>query len=247
MAFNRDAARLTVELARLAYRDAADAKDGAAALGLDEFIFFDGAASTQAFLAASPGNRYLVFRGTESANPRDWATDARFTPISTESGSIHSGFDAGIEEVWDDIVAEAVGDDRPLTITGHSLGGALALLAASRLNAAGSPPGDVYVYGCPRIGLADFRDGYDTAMRQSTYRIINHIDIVTRVPLLTQGYRAPGQRMYFDGTGAFHQDASAWRIVKDDILFRLTHLRSIRALGLANHEIGAYRAAMNSL
>lgn len=247
MPFDRDTAKLTVELSRLAYRESNEAKEGAAGLGLDEFLFFDGLNSTQAFTAANAGNRFLVFRGTEAANPRDWATDSRFQPIALAAGSVHSGFNGGVEEVWPEIVAEMAGDDRPLTITGHSLGGGLALLAASRLKEAGTPPADVYVYGCPRVGLTDFRDGYDGTLRDVTYRIINHIDIVTRVPLLTQGYRAPGQRMYFDRSGDFHEDAGAWQIIKDDLHFRLTNFRSIEALGLAPHGIGAYRRLVDTL
>ncbi|MFP5289147.1 MAG: alpha/beta fold hydrolase [Thermoanaerobaculia bacterium] len=44
-------------------------------------------------------------------------------------------------------------DDRPLWLTGHSLGGAVAVLTASRLE---KRVQGVYVYGAPRVGDADF-------------------------------------------------------------------------------------------
>ena len=240
MAFDPDLAKLTVDLAKLAYRDADSARSGAASHGLDQFRFFDGETSTQAFTATDANRRFLSFRGTESNNPRDWVVDSRFKPRPAALGSVHSGFDGALDEVWEEVLEEIGEDVRPLVITGHSLGGGLATLAAARLADTGSPPAAVYVYGCPRTGLAGFRDGYDATLRDVTFRIINHIDIVTRVPLLIQGYRAPGQRMYFDRNGGFHPDAGAWQIAKDDLVYRLTNFKSIKALGLGTHEMGAY-------
>jgi len=247
MPFEAADAKLTVELCRLAYRSAANAAAGCAALGLEGFRFFDGGNSTQAFVCNDAEQRFLAFRGTESRNPRDWMVDARFGPLPAALGSVHSGFNAALGEIWDDVRGELGGVALPLTVTGHSLGGGLAILAAARLADGGVPPATVYVYGCPRPGLGDFRDACDAVMRDRTYRVINHIDIVTRVPFLTQGYRAPGQRMYFDGSGGFHPDAGAWQVIKDDLLYRFTHFRSINALGLGSHEIGAYLDRVGSL
>ena len=105
----------------------------------------------------------------------------------------------------------------------------------------------MYVYGCPRPGLSGFRDAYDAILKGKTHRVINHIDIVTRVPLLRQGYRAPGLRQYFDKSGNFHENAGAWQVIKEDLIYRLTNFRSITALGIGTHEISAYRDRVNSL
>ncbi len=247
MPFSRDTAKLTVELSRLAYKDAATAAAGIANIGLDEFKFYDGGNSTQAFYAATANDRYLAFRGTESRNPRDWVVDSRFKAGPGALGSVHSGFDQALSEIWPELAADLAADARPLTVTGHSLGGGLAIIAGARLIDSGSAPAAVYVFGCPRPGLIDFRDGYDRALKNLTHRVINHIDIVTRVPLLYQSYRAPGHRQYFDKAGVFHENAGAWQIIKEDLIFRITNFKSITALGLANHEIGAYLALVNSL
>lgn len=247
MPFDRDVAKLTVELSRLAYKDESSAGSGAAARGLGEFEFYDAGASTQAFYAATATDRYLAFRGTEANNPRDWMVDARFHPSPGALGRVHSGFNEALDEIWADVAADLAGDQRPLTITGHSLGGGLAILAAARLIDAGSSPAAVYVFGCPRPGLTDFRDAYDEALENLTHRIINHIDIVTRVPLLTQGYRAPGHRQYFDKSGTFHENAGAWQVIKEDLIYRFTKFATIEALGLDTHEIGAYIRRVNSL
>lgn len=246
MSFDPDLAKLTALLSRLAYRDEAAAAAGVADHGLGEFRFFT-AASTQAFTAADQARRFLAFRGTESTNPVDWARDAQFKPRPTALGRAHSGFDAALDEVWTDVVAELADDTRPLIITGHSLGGGLSIIAGARLVEGQTPPSAVYVFGCPRTGLGDFRDAYDAALRDVTFRIINHIDLVTRVPLLTQGYRSPGRRMYFDASHTFHPDASAWHIAKDDLSYRLRHFGRLQSLGLSTHEIGAYMKQVESL
>lgn len=246
MSFDPVLAELTVTLSRLAYKDATSAQAGAADRGLDEFRFFT-ASSTQAFMAADTTRRFLAFRGTESTNPVDWARDAQFKPRPAALGQAHSGFDAALDEVWAEVTPVLAGDARPLIITGHSLGGGLSIMAAARLVEAGTPPAGVYVFGCPRTGLADLRDAYDAALREVTFRVINHIDLVTRVPLLVQGYRAPGRRMYFDASHEFHADAGAWHVVKDDLAYRFRHFGRIQSLGLITHEIGAYIQRVASL
>jgi hypothetical protein len=246
MSFDPGLAKLTAALSRLAYKEADPARAGAADRGLDEFRFFT-ASSTQGFTATEPTRRFLAFRGTESTNPIDWARDAQFRPRPTALGRAHSGFDAALNEVWPEVTAELAGDPRPVIITGHSLGGGLSIMAAARFLEAGNPPAAVYVFGCPRIGLRDFRDAYDAALRNVTFRVINHIDLVTRVPLLAQGYRAPGRRMYFDASHTFHADAGAWHVAKDDLTYRLRHFGRIESLGLSTHEVGVYLKRVDSL
>ena len=246
MSFDIAAAKLTADLSRLAYKDAPQAEAGAAGHGLGDFKFFSGS-STQAYTATDATRRFLAFRGTESTNPIDWARDAQFMPRLSFLGRVHSGFDLALNEVWTQVHEEISGDPRPLTVTGHSLGGGLAFMAAARLADAETRPAAVYVFGCPRSGLADFRGAYDAGLKDVTFRIINHIDLVTRVPLLWQGYRAPGRRMYFDESHAFHADAGAWHIAKDDLRYRLRHFGRIKSLGLSTHEISEYMDRVNSL
>ena len=99
----------------------------------------------------------------------------------------------------------------------------------------------------PRVGQSDFAGASEAELGADTYRFINHIDLVTRIPLLIQGYRHCGLRMYFDGSGRFHPKASMWRIARDDIRFRISHLRRIRAIGLDRHDIDEYVSLADTL
>jgi hypothetical protein len=69
--------------------------------------------------------------------------------------------------------------DRPLFLTGHSMGGALAVLTACRLARAGRPAIATYTFGSPRIGDAAFCAGYALP----TYRVVNRLDLVPEMPL----------------------------------------------------------------
>ncbi|MDD9980696.1 MAG: lipase family protein, partial [Gammaproteobacteria bacterium] len=133
----------------------------------------------------------LAFRGTEK-KISDWLTDARCVPTVEGKSKVHSGFleafavkeDADgktVKDAVEDILArdeakDENGEPLPLFITGHSLGGALALLATKLV--APDVNGACYTFGGPRVGNYEcFR-----FLKTPVYRIVNSSDIVPRVP-----------------------------------------------------------------
>ena len=101
------------------------------------YIFSSG--GTEAYPAANPKMAILAFRGTEKNDWRDIWNDLRVrfyraTATERRKGKIHTGFNAAYAEVGDEI-EEALEEvkDRPVYITGHSLGGAAVLAAAGRI------------------------------------------------------------------------------------------------------------------
>ncbi len=133
----------------------------------------------------------LAFRGTEK-KISDWLTDARCVPKVEGKSKVHSGFheaftinqdDKGktvndaIEQILAQPTAKDVnGESLPLFITGHSLGGALALLATKLV--AQNINGACYTFGAPRIGNYE----YFRYLKTPVYRVVNSSDIVPRVP-----------------------------------------------------------------
>ncbi|HTR00245.1 MAG TPA: lipase family protein, partial [Candidatus Acidoferrum sp.] len=123
----------------------------------------------------------VAFRGTEK-EVKDWLTDADAAPVELNDGQLaHRGFHKAFNDVKDDIVAcleHELQQNPQLTVyyTGHSLGGALALMAGTLLYP--ETPGACYTYGAPRIGNYEFF----FQCRNPCYRIVNSADVVPRVP-----------------------------------------------------------------
>ena len=133
----------------------------------------------------------LAFRGTEK-KVSDWLTDSQCVPTVEGKAKVHTGFleaftnnkDATgrtVKQVVQDILdgqdaKDQEGNRLPLFITGHSLGGALALLATRLV--APNVDGACYTFGAPRVGNYE----YFRFIKTPVYRIVNSSDIVPRVP-----------------------------------------------------------------
>ena len=146
---------------------------------------------TQAFICtrkvkSSFGNKdkiiaFLVFRGTEPTDFRDIKTDVKAKLIDVKVGDMsiqmHSGYVEAFDLVRHDIetVLSNLQHDQ-LFITGHSLGGALAIVATRLL--ASDVTGACYTFGAPPVGAVEVSRGLKTPV----YEIINEIDIVPRLP-----------------------------------------------------------------
>lgn len=103
---------------------------------------------------------------------------------------IHKGFTAAYFSVRERLHDYILGHDvKSATVTGHSLGGALATLCAVDLQYNFSDrleQIEVYTYGAPRVGNQGFSDSYNRRVPDS-YRIINGMDIVPALPRWWQG------------------------------------------------------------
>lgn len=142
--------------------------------------------STQAFLARRESSDergkmlVLAFRGTEK-RLEDWKADikAKLVPAKDEIkiGRIHQGFQEAYYSIKSDIEKAL---DRysgePLYITGHSLGGALAVVATRFIHA--NNIAACYTYGSPRVGDLDLA----RVFKSPIYRLVNAADAVPRLP-----------------------------------------------------------------
>ena len=153
------------------------------------------AVDTQGFVAAGGDHVILAFRGTQEKV--DWATDALAGPVdfhwffdrSPQVGRVHAGFANSLSDAWRDQIvphlhAAKVGTSRKLWITGHSLGGALAVLAGgASLFSPDSllPVSGIYTFGQPRVALRDFTLNIESQLAPRYYRFVNDRDIFARI------------------------------------------------------------------
>ncbi|NEO30654.1 MAG: lipase family protein [Symploca sp. SIO3C6] len=77
-----------------------------------------------------------------------------------------------------------------VTVTGHSLGGALATLCAVDIqyNFSDKVSIEIYTFGAPKVGNKGFREAFNRRVPNS-YRFVNGMDIVPELPRWWQGYR----------------------------------------------------------
>jgi triacylglycerol lipase len=138
-----------------------------------------------------PSYVVVAFRGTEK-KISDWLTDADATPVVVDATKVHGGFQKAFQvktndsaKTAQDLVREIMDSDHtkgadgsrlPLFITGHSLGGALALLATR--NVAPNVNGACYTFGAPRVANYEYFKDVKTPI----YRVVNSSDVVPRVP-----------------------------------------------------------------
>ena len=183
-----DEAALGAEMSRLAYcRDESVVGGVLAGIGYSEFCTFDRGGS-QALMAWDGPPAVLAFRGTEADDPTDIIDDALFLPEPWPAGgNVHMGFAGAFERIWPEIEPQLAGAG-PILFTGHSLGAALATLAASRQSCAG-----LLTYGSPRVGDRDFGQAL---AGQRIRRFVNCCDLVCRVP--PEPCRHVGELHYID-------------------------------------------------
>ncbi len=98
----------------------------------------------------------VAFRGTVPTNWADWWRDFQAWPHAARDhpdlGPCHDGFLSGVEAIWPLLRPLLV--DRRVVVTGHSLGGALALVAGALLASAGARPVQLATFGAPKAGGA---------------------------------------------------------------------------------------------
>lgn len=114
----------------------------------------------------------------------------------------------GVNESISDLVRKYPAYD--VVVTGHSLGGALASLAAMSLVYQKLVPGSkmaLYTYGLPRVGDKTYALSHDKLVTNS-WRVVHYRDIVSHVPFcnLPSGCSVHSNGPYHHGTEIFYPE-----------------------------------------
>lgn len=158
-----------------------------------EFVESD---DTQAFIAAHPSVILVSFRGTE--NLGDWLSNLNSIGTTRPYGEIHRGFLGAFQVVrarMEELLAKS--PKLPVMLTGHSLGGALALIAAAEWRDK-FHISRIHTFGQPAVGKKEFRTFIDHVYAGKYHRFVNDDDIVPMVP---PWFCHCGSLMHFNRTG----------------------------------------------
>lgn len=194
------------EHALLAYERGAIVNATLSQQGFQVEIARDRASSSFAYAAIADDYGVLAFRGTEAITPgdswrklaavaRDWWIDARVRRIEcAHGGQVHAGFQHALDAIWPQLQPLLARAPR-WWCSGHSLGGALAVLAAMRMQDSATPLQGVVTYGQPRVG-----DVHCAASLGSLplVRVVNACDAVPQLPPEALGYRHAGELVHLD-------------------------------------------------
>jgi hypothetical protein len=162
--------------------------------------------NAQVYVTQDDRSIVVAFRGSEAPTTLDGLKDWLLTNANNylilptgRAGTdfaaagvgarFHRGFLEALEMVWEPLLAAVdqaqKAKERPLWITGHSLGGALALLAAWRLQRNFMAVQEVVTFGAPMIGNEAASQAFAREFPGKIFRYVDLEDVVPHLPTVS--------------------------------------------------------------
>ena len=224
---DRELAATLARLSALAYEDLGTV---IAALPSAEVALLD-IDDTQAYLVVrSDGVAIVAFRGTQVTANWSWPDiktnilQRRVPWLGNSEQEVHGGYGEAFLDVLPDIrifAGNCRAQGMHVYFTGHSLGGALATLAGSVMDASAT-----YTFGAPRVGNSKFANAIAD---KNVHRIVYGRDIAPSYPHPLLGYRHGGKRWQLHSNGTLIRGGT-WR---DLLHFTLV-------AGVLDHRVANY-------
>jgi triacylglycerol lipase len=126
----------------------------------------------------------IVFRGTNPAEIQDWYINLNNRSQKTDHGNVHAGFWNGYDSLHGQLI-KILDSRKPkrIWITGHSLGGALAVVCSYRLSSMENLEiAGVMTFGQPKVGNSAFCKHMESTLSGRMVYFVNESDVVPRVP-----------------------------------------------------------------
>lgn len=187
---------------------------------------------TEAFACVDDDDIYIVFRGTSSITDVVTDVDFRKTTVPGLRGKFHRGIAKALDQVYWQLYSKIqFSHPRNIYITGHSLGGALAVLFANKLyNSDELAAGRITLvctFGAPRVSNVFASAEYDKVLYEKTIQFENWGDEVTHAPMMWLGFRHVGVREVLDRPVGFKRKFKLWTL---RLLHKLTTTRLQHAM-----------------
>lgn len=198
----------------------------------------------QCYIAYNQNFVIISFRGTRLNSLQnlldDIQTDFNCLLVNFEdSGYVHQGFKKGLSAVWDSLYLRLKqlhkeNPKRTFWFTGHSLGGAIATLAAHKTvkNNLNIDVRGVYTFGSPCVGDNSFKNNY--LLDKKTYRFVNNNDYVVSllsIVLYPQvgmaSYHHVGNLKYIDSNYQIYDEKNFWNRLASEFEGSFKHLYEI--------------------
>ncbi|WP_190107889.1 lipase family protein [Streptomyces cinnamoneus] len=205
---------------------------------------------TQAYTLASDHMIITAFRGTEPQQIRDWLSDSTTPPWPgpARTGYVHYGFGQALESVFPAVketLAEFRTNGQTVWFTGHSLGGALAMLAGCRmyLEEPRLRADGIYTFGQPRTCDRLLAAAHNKGFKKSMYRFVNNNDIVPLMPP-EPAFTHVDTLRYIDSSGAVHESMPLLGRMTDRLKGATADVFAPASDGVRDHLMKNYLAAL---
>jgi hypothetical protein len=212
-------------------------------LGLETRLISVG--NTQVYVSTNADAIVVALRGTESPATldglKDWLLTNALNLLVLPQGRLgtdfaaagvgarfHQGFLNALAAIWDPVCefaeTELGKSERPLWLTGHSLGGALATLAGWLFLRRMMPVHAIFTYGAPMVGNDRAMVAFDRDLGHVTYRFVDIDDPIPRLPtisLIANAYQQCNQEKLLGNAASAMSDSfglfrrAAGQAVKD--------------------------------
>ncbi|WFD21349.1 hypothetical protein MCAP1_003611 [Malassezia caprae] len=161
----------------------------------------------------------ISFQGTSPTDVKGWIEDFSFLRhypdarirAKLESGSlVETGFQKAYMGIADDVIGGIKQMTRKynknkITVVGHSLGAAMAEIAAVHIKTVWDDMLDrAFVYGLPRVGNVHWANSVDNLMKGQFYYVFNGKDVTGHVPPRSFGYQHPSGQIWINPSSSNH-------------------------------------------
>jgi len=167
-------------------------------------VFSNTTGDIQGFTGYSASSNAIILSFRGSSNIQNWIINLSFNQIAfLKCGNckVHNGFYTG----WNTVKAAAISQIQALQalhrtakiyITGHSLGGALAVVSSSDIKDTFGVVTEVLTFGQPRVGNSEFASWFGGSFTH--VRVVHYGDLVPHVPPQASSFLHSGTEIWYD-------------------------------------------------
>ena len=190
----------------------------------------------------------VAFRGTDAGELADWKTNVNHAPTAGAFGLVHSGYLAAVDLMWPRLTAALARlreGEQSLLLTGHSMGGALAVVAAAKFASEGAMPiAGLYTFGQPALADPAFEAELARRVERRYFRFVNSVDMVPGLAV-DPAFKHGGQQLFIDRGGRIHTRDLLTEMVSARLLTSVLEPETRRA-EVDDHGIAEYVRALTT-